>query len=246
MIGYHYQIKNPALLEPFKVVKDLFEKSYATFDGDVERFNGIQTNNFTMYPHKDGSVFVWKPGVLRKLQKEFYKVFNTEVYNIAIYFTPAHGEYEWHNESTRMLPYATEEFRNYVLATRIRRNVAINYKLTDDDLSANKLMWAKHDKKVDDICKKHYPLIKGLEENYETNEGVRIRLGHEVMLDKSLITIEDEYYGMEVPTLVRTNAFHKIDNTACEFDRIVGTVSFDHDMFFEHMQLWIQHGTLFK
>jgi hypothetical protein len=246
MIGNHYQINNPALLEPFKVVKDLFEKSYATFDGDVERFNGIQTNNFTMYPHKDGSIFVWKPGVLRKLQKTFFKVFNTEVYNIFILYTPAHGEYEWHSEGTRFLTYASQEYRDYILTNRIRRNVAINYKLTDNDLSASKLLWAKHDKKVDDICKKHYPLIKGLEENYETNEGVRIRLGHEVVLDTSLVTVEDEYYGMEVPTLVKVSNFHKIDNSNCEHDRIVGTVCFNPESIFEHIQPWIQHGTLFK
>jgi len=238
----YFKIQNKNLIKPFTLAKEIFEISYDKFDGDVEKFNRDQTNNFLMFPHQDGNIYVWKEGVLKKLQKEFFKVFNIPVYNIFILHTPAFGEYKWHNEGTRFLDLAPSEYKNFILNNRIRRNVAINYKLTDKDLSKSKIVWAKNNSTIDKICTDHYPLLEQTDENYDTGKGIKIRYGHEVVNDESLITIEDDYHGMEIPTLVRVNKFHKIDNSQSEFDRIVGSACFHPDILFDDLQKILENN----
>jgi len=65
--------------------------------------------------------------------------------------------------------------------------------------------------------------------SYDSGEGVKIKSGHSIVYDKhdELLTKVDEYYGMPVPTLIRTNQWHMIDNTQVEEDRNMGSISFD-------------------
>jgi hypothetical protein len=232
---YYHPILHKDVTKPFQLAKELFSSSYENFDGDTLRFNGDHKNNFLIHEHSLGLYIFWKHGVLTKLKKEFEKVFKLPVYNIFVFYTPAHGYYQWHNEGTDNLCMAPKDFIDHCNELKFRRNAAINYKLTDHDLSKSKLIWGKEDSDVYDILKQNYSNAK-IDENINIDNKYVISLGYESVLEDEKMTPVDEYYGMEVPTVVRTNVFHKIDNTACEFDRIVGTVSFEPDMYFEDVK----------
>jgi hypothetical protein len=239
------------LQDPIDLSKELFMKSFERFDGDVARFNGDPTNNFTMYAHNGGFIHVWKSGVTRKLVKEFTKALNLPVYQFGIVYTPANGTYTWHSEHSEHVDTAPEEFQDIVLVRgQLRRNVAINFKLLDHDLSESKIMWAKTDPRVTDILKRHYPKVSGIgnthdliANTYDTKEGIKIRLSHSYIDDESLIEVEDELYDMEVPTLVNTAKFHKIDNTKCPHDRIMASVCLHPEHRFAYIQKLLQYNT---
>jgi hypothetical protein len=221
------------LQDPIDLSKELFMKSFERFDGDVARFNGDPTNNFTMYAHNGGFIHVWKSGVTRKLVKEFTKALNLPVYQFGIVYTPANGTYTWHSEHSEHVD-----------------TVAINFKLLDHDLSESKIMWAKTDPIVTDILKRHYPKVSGIgnthdliANTYDTKEGIKIRLSHSYIDDESLIEVEDELYDMEVPTLVNTAKFHKIDNTKCPHDRIMASVCLHPEHRFAYIQKLLQYNT---
>lgn len=71
---------------------------------------------------------------------------------------------------------------------------------------------------------------------YDSGEGVRIRSGHSVVYDENLLTVVDEYYSMPVPTVVRTNEWHRINNQEVPETRIMCSVSFDSEYTFDVVQ----------
>lgn len=81
---------------------------------------------------------------------------------------------------------------------------------------------------------------------YDTGKGVRIRSGHSVVYDEELLDIIDEYYDMTVPTIVRTNEWHRINNDNCSESRIMCSVSFDSEYTFDDIQELITKDELLK
>ena len=239
------------LQDPIDLSKELFSRSRDNFDGDIDQFNGDPKNNFTMYAHNGGLIQIWKPGIVRKLLKVFTKALKLPIYQFGIVYTPAHGTYAWHSEHSEHVDTAPEGFRDIVLVRgQLRRNVAINFKLLDHDLSESKIMWAKRSSTVTDILKRHYPKVSGVgntydlrSNTYDTNEGIKIRLSHSYIEDESLIEVENELYDMEVPTLIDTAKFHKIDNTKCPHDRMMSSVCLHPDHQFTMIQKLLQYST---
>ena len=68
-----------------------------------------------------------------------------------------------------------------------------------------------------------------LHKTYDSGEGLIVKAILSVVYDNhdELLTKVDEYYGMPVPTLIRTSQWHRIDNTQVEEDRNMGSISFD-------------------
>ncbi|MDC1040172.1 hypothetical protein OAQ62_00090 [bacterium] len=81
---------------------------------------------------------------------------------------------------------------------------------------------------------------------YDSGEGVRIRSGHSVVYNEELLTNIDEYYGMPVPTVVRTNEWHRINNKECSETRIMCSVSFDSEYTFDDIQKLITNNEFIK
>lgn len=81
---------------------------------------------------------------------------------------------------------------------------------------------------------------------YDSGEGVRIRSGHSVVYNEELLTNIDEYYGMPVPTVVRTNEWHRINNKECSETRIMCSVSFDSEYTFDDIQELITNNEFIK
>lgn len=81
---------------------------------------------------------------------------------------------------------------------------------------------------------------------YDSGKGVRIRSGHSVVYDEELLDIIDEYYDMTVPTIVRTNEWHRINNDNCSESRIMCSVSFDSEYTFDDIQELITKDELLK
>ena len=83
---------------------------------------------------------------------------------------------------------------------------------------------------------------------HDSGEGVRIKSGHSIVYDNhdELLTKVDEYYGMSVPTLIRTNQWHRIDNTEVNEDRNMGSISFDPDYSFADIKKLIMNNEFIK
>lgn len=81
---------------------------------------------------------------------------------------------------------------------------------------------------------------------YDSGEGVRIRSGHSVVYNEELLTNIDEYYDMPVPTVVRTNEWHRINNEECSETRIMCSVSFDSEYTFDDIQELITNNEFIK
>jgi len=83
---------------------------------------------------------------------------------------------------------------------------------------------------------------------HDSGEGVRIKSGHSIVYDNhdELLTKVDEYYGMPVPTLIRTNQWHRIDNTQVEEDRNMGSISFDPDYSYFDIKKLIMNNEFIK
>jgi hypothetical protein len=83
---------------------------------------------------------------------------------------------------------------------------------------------------------------------HDCGEGVRIKSGHSIVYDNhdELLTKVDEYYGMPVPTLIRTNQWHRIDNTQVEEDRNMGSISFDPDYSYFDIKKLIMNNEFIK
>ena len=83
---------------------------------------------------------------------------------------------------------------------------------------------------------------------HDSGEGVRIKAGHSIVYDNhdELLTEVDEYYGMPVPTLIRTNQWHRIDNTEVNEDRNMGSISFDPDYSFADIKKLIMDNEFIK
>lgn len=77
----------------------------------------------------------------------------------------------------------------------------------------------------------------------EVDNTIGLSIGFESVTDYNLVTKVDEYVGLDVPLLVRTDMFHMVDNSECEFDRIVGTVSFEPGMLIEDAKDMITNMT---
>jgi hypothetical protein len=82
---------------------------------------------------------------------------------------------------------------------------------------------------------------------HDSGEGVRIKAGHSIVYDNhdELLTKVDEYYGMPVPTLIRTNQWHRIINMETE-DRNMGSISFDPDYSFADIKKLIMDNEFIK
>ena len=83
---------------------------------------------------------------------------------------------------------------------------------------------------------------------HDSGEGVRIKSGHSIVYDNQdeLLTEVDEYYGMSVPTLIRTNQWHRIDNTEVNEDRNMGSISFDPNYSFADIKKLIIDNEFIK
>ena len=81
---------------------------------------------------------------------------------------------------------------------------------------------------------------------YDSGKGVRIRSGHSVVYDEDLLTKVDEYHAMPVPTVVRTNEWHRINNDNCSEDRIMCSVSFAPEYTFDVIQDLITNNEFIK
>lgn len=83
---------------------------------------------------------------------------------------------------------------------------------------------------------------------HDSGEGVRIKSGHSIVYDNhdEFLTKVDEYYGMPVPTLIRTNQWHKIDNTEVSEDRNMGSISFDPDYSYNDIKKLIMNNEFIK
>jgi hypothetical protein len=83
---------------------------------------------------------------------------------------------------------------------------------------------------------------------HDSGEGVRIKAGHSIVYDNhdELLTKVDEYYGMPVPTLIRTNQWHRIINAHVEEDRNMGSISFDPTYSYSDIKTLIMNNEFIK
>jgi len=83
---------------------------------------------------------------------------------------------------------------------------------------------------------------------HDGGEGVRIMPGHNMVYDKhdELLTKVDEYYGMPVPTLIRTNQWHSIINIDTQEDRNMGSISFDPAYSYDDIKKLIMNNEFIK
>ena len=186
-----------------------------------------------MFPFAQGIFVTWRPRAKNKLLREFNKVFTYPIFNMFVFITPAHGNYVWHREGTHDLHLLPEEVQKQIAINNLRRNCAINYNLSDSDLSKSKICWGEASSEANKLIQDNY-------HNVGTNNGilhvenkVGLAMGFESILDQNLIRKTDEYAGLDVPVLIKTDDFHMVDNTECEHDRIAGTVSFGPRMFYD-------------
>jgi len=243
----YYEIKNVNLEKPFSVAKELFHNSFRRFDGDANFINRNPGSNIGIHPFKQGLFISWKPRAKKILFKEFKKIFSCPFYNINVFYTPAKGFYNWHTEGTQNLHRGPKELSTAVSLLKLRRNCAINYTLTDNDLSKSKLCWGEPLPEIKQLLDDNYRKIdidgtgvNKKNKNSVTDRGILevdnkigLSIGFESVSDHNLVTKVDEYVGLDVPLLIRTDMFHMVDNSECEFDRIVGTVSFEPGMLIE-------------
>jgi len=100
---------------------------------------------------------------------------------------------------------------------------------------------------------------EGLEESkrvlsamHDSGEGVRIK-SHQAMVyeddaDKlsELLTPVDEYWGMDKPTLIRTNEWHRVDNTRNTEQRTMGVISFPPEITFQELKTKMLNNEFLK
>jgi len=221
------------------VASELFHSSYQRFDGDVTAVNRNPGANINMIPFEQGIFVTWRPRAKKILLKEFNNVLTCPVYNIYVFITPAHGTYAWHREGTQNLHRLPQETQEFIQLNNVRRNCAINYSLNDSDLSKSKLYWGEASNEADDLINDNYHIVYPNKGFSRVENKVGLAAGFESVLDQNLIRKTDEYAGLDVPVLVKTDDFHMIDNTECEHDRIAGTVSFEPKMKFDDIKSMI-------
>jgi len=215
------------------VASELFHSSYQRFDGDITAINRNPGANINMIPFAQGIFVTWRPRAKKILLKEFNSIFTYPILNMFVFVTPAHGTYAWHREGTQNLHRLPGETQEYIQLNNVRRNCAINYNLNDSDLSKSKLYWGKASKEANDLINDNYHNVYPDKGFLHVENKVGLAVGFESVLDQNLIRKTDEYVGLDVPVLIKTDDFHMIDNTECEHDRIAGTVSFGPNMMFD-------------
>jgi hypothetical protein len=279
MSDHHFQLPTSELDPIFQFAKDCFTRSYERFTGDVDEFNRNGNNDFFITEHKMGFVYLWKTGIINKMVKDLQHKLTIPVHDVIILHTPAHGSYQWHNEGMEYTEHATEQYRKVVRVPR--RSVALNYPVSESDLSNSKIEWAEPKDRVGELLTEGYSnimdsvglnppqamveshiklrsatmpdtIIPGMTDilytTHDCGEGVRIKSGHSIVYDNhdELLTKVDEYYGMPVPTLIRTNQWHRIDNTQVEEDRNMGSISFDPDYSYFDIKKLIMNNEFIK
>ena len=277
MSDHHFQLPSTVLDPTFQFAQDCFMSSYERFTGDVNAFNRDNNNDFIINQHPTGFIYLWKPGILKKLQRDFGKHITIPLHSITMLSTPAMTNYPFHHEGMGYTSYATENYQQVV--RRARRSVNLNYPVTKADLTKSRIEWATPTEKLLELVKAGYKNIvsdaqeqtqeyiqnqKKLRETehrgsdayiqshvsvhaegmnndtanilsamHDSGQGVRIKYHQEMVYEEDptalaeLLTPVDEYYDMTVPTLIRTNQWHRIDNTKNPEQRIMGVLSFD-------------------
>ena len=279
MSDNHYQLVSSELTPIFQFAKDCFVRSIERFTGDIDEFNRNGHNDLYINKTNLGYIYLWKTGVINKFRNDFQKKLTIPIHDVIILHTPAHGQYQWHNEGMEYTEHATEQYRKVVRLTR--RSVALNYPVDNADLSNSKIEWAQGSNRVNELLIDGYSnvmssvgknppqamveshiklrsatmpdtIIPGMTEilytTHDSAEGVRIKSGHNMVYDKhdELLTKVDEYYGMPVPTLIRTSQWHRIDNTQVEEDRNMGSISFDPDYSYFDIKKLIMNNEFIK
>jgi hypothetical protein len=275
MSDHHFQLPSTELDPIFTFARDTWTNSFERFTGDVEAFNRNNDNDIFIIKHtlaqsfnghtQDQTtpyfVYLWKPGVAKKIRKDLESKITIPIHQITMLSTPAMAEYPYHHEGMEHTVHSTELFRKEVRQTR--RSVNLNYPVSNADLSKSRIQWAEPTAKLEKLLVegyqkimtnthqrtdqayiqshiKYYPEIQKpdpavtdiLYAMQDSGEGVRIK-SHQAMVYEDdptalaeLLTPVDEYYGMPVPTLIRTSQWHRVDNTQNPEQRTMGVISF--------------------
>jgi len=87
-----------------------------------------------------------------------------------------------------------------------------------------------------------------LHRSHDSGEGIRISSILSIVYDNydELLTKVDEYYGMPVPTLIRTDQWHRIINAHVEEDRNMGSINFDPTYSYSDIKTLIINNEFIK
>ena len=87
-----------------------------------------------------------------------------------------------------------------------------------------------------------------LDRVHDSGEGILVKSILSMVYDNQdeLLTKVDEYYGMPVPTLIRTDQWHRIINTDVEEARNMGSISFDSNYSFADIKKLIINNEFIK
>ena len=296
MSDHYFQLPNTELDSTFQFAQDCFSRSYERFTGDIDTFNRDANNDFIINQHPTGFIYLWKPGIRKKLQRDFGKRITIPLHSVTMLSTPAMTNYPFHHEGMEYTSSTTDEYQQVV--RRSRRSVNLNYPVSNADLTKSRIEWATPTEKLLELVNAGYKSIvnnaleqstayiqhqKELRETeyrgsdayiqshislnseelgnnaanmlsamHDSGEGVRIKYHQEMVYEADptalaeLLTPVDEYYDMTVPTLIRTNQWHRIDNTKNPEQRIMGVLSFDPDYSYFDLKTMIMNNEFIK
>jgi len=85
--------------------------------------------------------------------------------------------------------------------------------------------------------------------SHDTGEGLSVKAILSNVYDNHdelLLTKVDEYYDMTVPTLIKTNQWHRVDNSHVDEDRNMGSISFNPEYSYSDIKKLIMNNEFIK
>ena len=250
----YVQIDNLEIKNIFEFAQEKFMLSYSRFNGNITEFNANGDNDFFVTQHDDGYVFLWKNGLVNKFRRMFNKVLTIPIHDVIIVYAQtinlarrsvglnypltkadlSKSKIEWATGNDKVNELLIDGYKNIYDKEVLNGNIP-NQPQLENHLKLRGL--------ADEDSEEQSKIFTA---TYDSGEGVRIRSGHSVVYNEELLTNIDEYYDMPVPTVVRTNEWHRINNEECSETRIMCSVSFDSEYTFDDIQELITNNEFIK